>query len=94
MSRCVETDTYSPIAIESAPALSAAAPAIARAPKVGVAAATPTTMPATDTMPSFAPSTPARRRLRFADDAARSWVSSEEVSEAVLELLIALTLRR
>mgnify|MGYP001507488750 CR=1 FL=1 len=63
MSRCVLTETYSPAAMDSAPASSAAPPAVAMTGIDVLVAATPTTTPAVETMPSFAPSTPARSRL-------------------------------
>src|SRR5690606_29998684 len=63
------TDTYSPAAIDMAPATVPAMPAERIAPGVPPPAATPTTRPATDTMPSLAPSTAARsqpaRSLRW-----------------------------
>ena len=55
LSRWLETDTYSPSAIETAPATSPASPAVKIGPRAAVAPATPTTIPATDTMPSLAP---------------------------------------
>ncbi|VEW10425.1 Uncharacterised protein [Brevibacterium casei] len=49
VSRCVLTDTYSPPAIENAPATRAATPAVAIAAMLsGVAAATPMTTPAVE----------------------------------------------
>src|SRR5690606_34615634 len=66
LSRALETDTYSPSAIDSAPPTSAATPATRIAVREVVAAATPTTTAATDTMPSLAPSTPARSQFRRA----------------------------
>ncbi|GMA18135.1 hypothetical protein GCM10025862_01560 [Arsenicicoccus piscis] len=63
MSRCVETETYSPTAIDNAPAATAAMPAVSNASWLAPDAATPMTRPDTDTMPSLAPSTPARSQL-------------------------------
>ena len=63
MSRCVLTDTYSPTAIDSAPAASPAMPAVSTGPRSAVAAATPITMPAVETIPSLAPKTAARSQL-------------------------------
>ena len=63
LSRWLLTDTYSPSAIETAPATSPARPAVNTGPRAGVAPATPTTMPATETIPSLAPSTPARSQF-------------------------------
>ena len=63
VSRWVLTDTYSPSAMDSAPAANPAAPAVMIGSRSMVAAATPITMPATETMPSLAPSTPARSQL-------------------------------
>ena len=57
------TETYSPAAMLSAPAASPATPATRIAPRSLVAPATPITMPAVETMPSLAPSTPARSQL-------------------------------
>src|SRR4051794_4670115 len=51
---------YSPTAIESAPATRPASPAVTRAAREEFAAATPMTSPATERMPSLAPSTAAR----------------------------------
>src|SRR6478735_2888582 len=63
-SRCELTETYSPAAIERAPATRPATPAVTIDAAVDEAPATPTTIAATDTIPSFAPSTPARSWLR------------------------------
>src|SRR4029453_10449977 len=59
-SRCELTDTYSPAAIDVAPATSPATPATSTAFRDAAAAATPITRLAMDTMPSSAPSTAAR----------------------------------
>src|SRR4029450_3599724 len=59
-SRWVLTDTYSPAAIEVAPATSPATPATSTAFRDAAAAATPITRLAGGTMPSSAPSTAAR----------------------------------
>ena len=63
LSRWLETDTYSPSAIDTAPATSPANPAVKMGPRFVVAPATPMTMPATDTIPSLAPSTAARSQF-------------------------------
>ena len=52
MSRCVDTDTYSPTAMLNEPAVRPAMPAVIRADGLAEAPATPITMPATETMPS------------------------------------------
>jgi hypothetical protein len=67
VSRWVLTETYSPTAIDMAPALRPANPAVSRAPCPAPAAATPMTKPLVDTMPSLAPSTPARSQLSRAE---------------------------
>src|SRR5262252_712225 len=59
-SACELTETYSPAAIEAAPATSPAMPAVRIAERLEFAAATPTMIAATETMPSLAPSTAAR----------------------------------
>ena len=59
--------TYSPSAIDTAPAAKPATPAVMIGPRATVAAATPTTMPAVDTIPSLAPSTPARNQFKRAE---------------------------
>ena len=74
-SRWVLTETYSPTAMLMAPAASPASPAVRTIPRLVVAAATPMTRPAVETMPSLAPSTPARSQFsRPANDL--SWASS------------------
>ena len=59
----LETETYSPKAMEMAPPMAAAAPAAMIGPLAAVAPATPTTTAATETIPSLAPSTPARSQF-------------------------------
>ena len=58
-SRCELTDTYSPAAIDSAPATSPAIPAVTIAVPEDPDAATPSTRLAVETIPSLAPSTAA-----------------------------------
>ena len=60
VSDCEETETYSPAAIDIAPAERPAMPAMNTALGLASAAATPTMREETDTMPSFAPRTAAR----------------------------------
>lgn len=60
VSACDCTETYSPAAIDIAPATVAAIPAVSTAASPAPLAATATTTPATETMPSLAPSTAAR----------------------------------
>src|SRR5690349_20540703 len=82
VSRELLTETYSPSAIEIAPPTRPARPAVAMAGRFGVAPATPTTMAATETMPSLAPSTPARsqfRRLATPAPCGSSWFSAGAV---------------
>ena len=59
LSDCELTDTYSPAAIDMAPATSPATPAIKTSFCVAAAAATPTIRLAVERMPSLAPSTAA-----------------------------------
>ncbi len=59
-SRCELTDVYSPMPMDSAPAMSAATPASTTVWCEASAAATAITRQATETMPSLAPSTAAR----------------------------------
>src|SRR5215217_8516909 len=62
-SRCELTETYSPAAIDSAPAASPATPAVTTALVDAPDAATPSTRLAVDTMPSLAPRTAARSQF-------------------------------
>src|SRR6476620_8779836 len=68
-SRCELPETYSPAAIESAPATNPAIPAVTIAVPDAPDAATPSTRLAVERIPSLAPSTAARsqpdRRLRW-----------------------------
>ncbi len=59
----METDTYSPAAIDSEPASSPASPAVSRAGAVARRAGHADDQPAVDTMPSLAPRTAARSQL-------------------------------
>ena len=68
-SRWVDTETYSPAAIDMEPASSPARPAVSRARGRSVAPATPTTRPAVETMPSLAPRTAARSQFSRAPSA-------------------------
>src|SRR5512140_3464851 len=61
-SACERTDTYSPAAIDIAPATRPAMPATITLACVACAAATPSTRLAVETIPSFAPSTAARNQ--------------------------------
>ena len=58
LSRWLETETYSPSAIDTAPPTRPASPAVKMGPRAEVAPETPMTMAGTDTIPSLAPSTP------------------------------------
>src|SRR5512134_158741 len=60
VSACEWTETYSPAAIDMAPATSPATPLTSTVPWLEPAAATPMTRLAVETMPSLAPSTAAR----------------------------------
>src|SRR6478609_3474363 len=63
VSRWVDTETYSPDAIDIAPATSPTNPDTTIEPRLSVAPATPNTIAAVETMPSLAPSTPARSQF-------------------------------
>ncbi len=83
-SRAPLTEMYSPSAIEIAPPTSAAVPAATTGPVPAPAPATPTSTAATETMPSFAPSSPARSQLSRAALAASSCSETgSERSDAV-----------
>ena len=77
-------ETYSPRAIDTAPATSPASPAVKMGPRDEVAPATPMTMPATETIPSLAPSTAARSQFRRPavppEWASAGWVSRPAVA--------------
>ncbi|KKY04887.1 hypothetical protein RM66_22235 [Xanthomonas phaseoli pv. phaseoli] len=60
MSACDCTDTYSPAAIDIAPATKPAMPVASTSAAAAPLLATPTSKPATERMPSLAPSTAAR----------------------------------
>ena len=60
MSDCELTDTYSPAAIDNAPATKPASAATTTEARSACAAATPTTRLLVEISPSFAPSTAAR----------------------------------
>src|SRR5664280_2898535 len=84
VSRWLETDTYSPIAMAHAPARRPATPAVRMAGVlVGFAAATPMQMPAPDTKPSLAPRTPARSQFSRAPSPPKPIVSGVGVSEVM-----------
>ena len=61
MSRWERTETYSPAAMESAPASRPATPVISTIPDPAPAPATPMTSAALETSPSLTPNTVARR---------------------------------
>src|SRR6478609_4649320 len=63
VSRWVDTETYSPAAIDMAPAIMPIRPLRMIEPRLSVAPATPSTIAAVDTIPSLAPSTPARNQF-------------------------------
>jgi len=88
-SRCVLTDTYSPPAMDNAPATMPATPAMNSATESLVAPATPNTRPAVDTMPSLAPSTPARSQFsRDASAAPRGSSPTSAASRALVTLVL------
>ena len=62
VSACECTDTYSPAAIDIAPATRPATPVSSTLSRLALAAATPSTRLAVETMPSLAPSTAARNQ--------------------------------
>src|SRR6478672_10417994 len=74
-SRCELTDTYSPAAIDRAPATRPAIPAVTIAAPDAPDAATPKTRLAVDRMPSLAPSTAARSQL----DRWLRWTSGRDI---------------
>src|SRR5512132_3825996 len=80
-SRCELTDTYSPAAIESAPATSPAIPAMTIDAPDAPDAATPSTRLAVDRMPSLAPRTPARSQL----DRWLRWTSGRDLDARTRE---------
>ncbi len=84
LSRWLLTETYSPSAIDTAPPIAAAIPAVAMGPVAVVAPATPTTTAAVETMPSLAPSTPARSLLSFCSSPPGARSSSPPVCAAAL----------
>jgi hypothetical protein len=59
----LDTETYSPAAIETAPPIRAETPVSSRVWKSGAAAATPVSSEAVEIRPSFAPNTLARSQL-------------------------------
>jgi hypothetical protein len=65
MSACELTDTYSPAAMDMAPAMAPAKAARIIAWRDSLAAATPMMMLEVDNIPSFAPKTAARNQLDF-----------------------------
>jgi len=68
VSRCVLTEIYSPTAIDNAPAAKPAIPAVKINAAELDAPATPATMEATETIPSFAPNTAALNQLSVDPD--------------------------
>src|SRR3954462_2840378 len=75
-SRWELTETYSPAALEGAPATSPAIPAVMMAARDASEAATPRTRLAVETMQSFAPSTAARSQL----ERWLTWVSDRHIA--------------
>ena len=73
VSRCDATETYSPTAIDMAPATSPAMPAMRTAAKDEPLLATPTMSAAVDTTPSLAPRTAARSHPDRCDLCDSTW---------------------
>src|SRR6476469_5527899 len=73
VSACDWTDTYSPAAIDIAPAASPATPAVSTVAGVAPVAATPTIRLAVEITPSLAPSTAARSQPMREDLCHSAW---------------------
>src|SRR3569832_2721390 len=77
VSDCELTETYSPAAIDMAPATSAARPESTTVLCGEPAAATPTRTLATETMPSLAPSTAARSQPMRWTKCSSAWIEDD-----------------
>src|SRR3569832_2465804 len=77
VSDCELTETYSPAAIDMAPATSAARPESTTVLCGDPAAATPTRTRATETMPSLAPSTAARSQPMRWTKCSSAWIEGD-----------------